>query len=372
MTVSYSETDVESGEDSEDIRLQSAEDQLEDEDHEGQRHRSDRDHVRLEVEDNREHTEDDDMTARDIREETDEEGEGPREHRHNLEGDHDKLHDEGDAGDSQRVDPVVLASEDVGHDEGEDSEDRGEGDITGEVRSTREERHEADNVVDPDKEEERQEERGELSGLLLADLVVGDLLGKEDKFLDDDSAAAWDLSLSDATGSANEDKHEESDAHKHRSDVARQREVEDSVGAPVDLEFLVGVDAIAAAVLLDRLTLGEGGRHSEEEVTVLLVVGHDREGDVDRLNLAAVALPGEDIPMMRVADMMEHQFLDIQTFLTRLIVILSHQVDWHQQANQDTYERKYSHFIPFTRLYINLLVPFPVFCRRRSTAAPKV
>ena len=93
MTRIDSEADVEGRENREDVGLERAEDELEGEDHQTEEHGDGRDGHRAKNKDEREYADDDDVATSDVGEKTDEERERPREHRYDLDGDQDELHE---------------------------------------------------------------------------------------------------------------------------------------------------------------------------------------------------------------------------------------------------------------------------------------
>lgn len=108
------------------------------------------------------------VTREHVREETYTEGDRLREDTQDL----DELHDRDRQLQAYRhmwpkdILPVGLRSEDIRQQEGQHSEHQGNRDVTRQVRSTREDRNDTQNIVEEDEEEDRQQIGGELLVIL--------------------------------------------------------------------------------------------------------------------------------------------------------------------------------------------------------------
>lgn len=104
-------------------------------------------------EDERDQTDDDDVPRHHVGKQTNDEGEGLDKHTEKLNRHQDELHTQGYARRIENVPPVMTIRAEQDHRERDQSEYRGERDVTGHVRRTGDQ---SENVVDENKEKNRQ------------------------------------------------------------------------------------------------------------------------------------------------------------------------------------------------------------------------
>ena len=123
-------------------------------------------------------TERDDMAGGDVGEKTDHQHEGLRENADELHNRHQRDGKFEEPRHARRVDdvfPVVLVGRKGGHQESDDSQDTGDGNVAGDVGATRENRDQPHQVVDKD-EEKQGEQIGEVFFVFVAQGRNGDFV----------------------------------------------------------------------------------------------------------------------------------------------------------------------------------------------------